>query len=79
MFRDNVRWKHRWLVDYLTPQYVADRVVDAIATGKAELWIPWQTRLFPLLRLLPTALLDLAHKVHAHCLTNSHDLIVCRI
>ncbi len=53
-----VRTRFFWLLPILSEQYVADRIVRAIARNKPRLMMPRLVWLVPLLRVLPTRLFD---------------------
>jgi all-trans-retinol dehydrogenase (NAD+) len=53
-----VRTRFPWLLPILEPEYVADQIFDAVLTGKEVLNMPWFINVAPLLRLLPTPVMD---------------------
>ena len=53
-----VRTRFPWLLPILTPEYVADRVVDVVRRGRARLILPRFAYASYLARLLPITLFD---------------------
>mmetsp|Transcript_16369 Transcript_16369/g.35491 ORF Transcript_16369/g.35491 Transcript_16369/m.35491 type:complete len:312 (-) Transcript_16369:89-1024(-) len=57
---DGVQTKFEFLMPILQPDYVADKIINAIQTNQAFLVMPRFNYLAPLFRLLPTSLCDAA-------------------
>lgn len=55
---DGVATKVPWLLPILKAQDVADRVVDAVATGRRRVTMPWSVNLLYPAHLLPVRLFD---------------------
>lgn len=75
LFRDKVKWNHRWLMSTLSPLFVAERMVHAIEAGKEEVWLPLTISIIPFLRCFPTYFYDLVHEVAITHMFN-HILLV---
>lgn len=71
LFKDKVRWNHRWLMTTLEPMYVANEIIKAIELGKEEVWLPPVITIMPLFRFLPTWMYDTIHSI-----LGSNDSIV---
>lgn len=63
LFHNKVKWNHRWLMSTLSPVHVASQIVNAIEQGRLEVWLPLSISIIPILRILPTPLYDLAHRI----------------
>lgn len=58
LFGNRMKWQHRWLLDTLSPSYVARRIVEGVEAGQEELILPYSMYAFYLLNALPAWIND---------------------
>lgn len=63
MFFGRIKLRFPWLMPSLQPKELAVSILNALERGESELWVPLFVTAIPILRLVPTWLMDFLHQL----------------